>query len=94
MEPKLFRQAGCGCTYIQLSEDTNITVEYCGDCENPLYFGAQNNIRPENLTDKFLSAEGHARIFMEINRLIALGHRFEDVQRALGIKEDRYADIT
>lgn len=86
--PRLFRQAGCGCIYIDLGNRETLTVEYCGrENHDPQYwFGQRDWILPANLSEEFLSASQHEHIFDEINRLMMLGRQFEKVKSLLGIE--------
>ena len=65
-----------------------LIIESCyGDHDSPsLFLFVGNKINPENLPGMPLSEEAGERLVKSINRLLILGDRLEDIQRALGIE--------
>lgn len=85
---KIFQRAGCGCIIIPVTENSEITVDYCGGEDRGLHFNSPtNSILPENRTKAvWLTESQHTELFGEINRLLALGRKFETLTQTLGIK--------
>ncbi len=86
---KFLSRFGCGCTGIDFGDGNQLILESCYSeliTASCLEFGPR--IKFNNLPGT-LVPDAAPRILAELNRLIALGRRFETLQKTLGIEEGK-----